>query len=379
MSWEIVQLDSKLKKEQVKKELNKLLDESVKVEPLQDLSWLLEEEEVNENIYVCLYKKNQELLAYSVLRKQFRPLKLYFGEFTIYSFSFYRYEMWAEILFKSQIENKELIVSAFVQFILENLKKNEVLSIEGLPLHSELRAALIQKRHLDLGQPFQHQSIVMPAMLEDYLKQMSTRSRKSVQYSQRKVKKDFTCVLQVLDSKEGIEDFLDKAIEISKQTYQWNLLGLGLRNREGLKKTLSNWESKGALRCYLLILDGSPVSFMLGYIYQTTYYYIDVGFDPAWSKYSVGSVLQMEVLEDLYKLPSPPEVFDFSTGYGEHKARFGNHQQNEINMILLPGTMLNSIRIIIYKSFSALSEQIVNTMDKLGIKKRLKKILRRAA
>ena len=178
---------------------------------------------------------------------------------------------------------------------------------------------------------------------------------------------------------DQIDNFLDNAITISKTTYQWNLLGLGLRDREALKATLLKWQKQKALCCYILQFDDVPVSFMLGYIYKSTYYYIDVGFNPEWSKYSVGSVLQLEVLEELYTLTSPPTSFDFSTGYGEHKARFGNVEQNEVNMMLLSKTLKNKFRVFVYNFFSNLSDKLVELLDKFGIKKRLKKILRRIA
>ena len=80
---------------------------------------------------------------------------------------------------------------------------------------------------------------------------------------------------------------------------------------------------------------------MLGYVHNCRYYYVDVGYDPDWAKYSVGSVLQLAVIENLYALKSPPAFFDFSTGYGEHKGRFGNHEQEEVNVLILPVSLRN--------------------------------------
>jgi CelD/BcsL family acetyltransferase involved in cellulose biosynthesis len=78
---------------------------------------------------------------------------------------------------------------------------------------------------------------------------------------------------------------------------------------------------------------------MLGYQYGGCYYYTDVGFDPAYAKWSVGSVLQLKVLQDLYQQDGRPELFDFSTGYGEHKERFGSESRLEANVLLMPRTV----------------------------------------
>ena len=287
--------------------------------------------------------------------------------------------MWSNVTFKSETLDVKTITKEFLVFISTIIKPNEGLSIEGLPVESILYKESLDYNYIHLGKPYLHQSITMPATYVSYLDQLSNRSRKSILYSQRKAKKDFSVKLVKCDALDKIDDFLDDAITISKTTYQWNLLGLGLRDKEALKASLIKWQKKKALCCYILQFDGMPVSFMLGYIYKSTYYYIDVGFNPEWSKYSVGSVLQLEVLEELYSLTLPPTSFDFSTGYGEHKARFGNVEQNEVNMMLLSNTFKNRFRVFFYNFFSKMSDSLVELLDRFGIKKRLKKILRRLA
>jgi len=359
--------------------ISNIVDGNKDIEPLHDLSWLLAEGSLNEDIYVCFYQNQDDVTAYCVLRKQFRPINVFFGEYSIFSYSLNRYEMWSNVTFKSGISDAETITKAFLVFISTVIKPDEGLSIEGLPVESILYKEFLNYNSMHLGKPYLHQSIAMPATYDGYLDQLSNRSRKSILYSQRKAKKDFSVKLLKCDSVEKIDSFLDSAIAISKTTYQWNLLGLGLRDREALKATLLKWQKQDALCCYILQFDDVPVSFMLGYIYKSTYYYIDVGFNPEWSKYSVGSVLQLEVLEELYSLISPPTSFDFSTGYGEHKARFGNVEQNEVNMMLLSNTLKNKFRVLVYNFFSKMSDSLVELLEKLGIKKRLKKILRRIA
>ena len=232
---------------------------------------------------------------------------------------------------------------------------------------------------LQLGRTFMHQSIEFPGAFQIYLEQMSSRSRKSVQYSQRRLKRDFDVTLFVCTEDKHIERFLDHAIQVSKQTYQWNLLGLGLRDRKGFEHTLRKWLRFDSLRCYILYCDDVPTAFMLGYIYNGCYYYIDVGYDPAWSNHSVGSVLQMEVIEELYNLPTPPRLFDFSTGYGEHKARFGNTEQEEMNLLLLSDVFQNRLLRALYLSLDKFSSFIVIVLERVGVKKQLKKLIRRFA
>ena len=104
-----------------------------------------------------------------------------------------------------------------------------------------------------------------------------------------------------------------RAVAISKKTYQWHLLGLGLRKPDELERTLAAMARRGWTRCYLLECGGVATAFMIGYLYAGTYYYVDVGFDPDWEKWSVGTVLHLEVLRDLVG-GNAARSFDFSSG-----------------------------------------------------------------
>ena len=116
---------------------------------------------------------------------------------------------------------------------------------------------------------------------------------------------------------------------------------------------------------------------MLGFEYTDCYYYTDVGYDPEYASWSVGTILQLKVLQDLYEGGSPPSLFDFSTGYGSHKARFGNVSRLEANVLLLPRTLRNRAIVAAFQSGERFSVGAAALMDRLGLKSRIKKLLRR--
>ena len=171
--------------------------------------------------------------------------------------------------------------------------------------------------------------------------------------------------------------FLDKAISISKTTYQWHLLGLGLRRGDVLERRMRFAGRMGWLRCYLLECGGKPAAFMLAYQYGGCFYYTDVGYDPGFARWSAGSVLQLLVMEDLYEKPDRPDVFDFATGYGEHKARFGNASREEANWLLLPRSLRNTVLAGAYRRLDGLANLATSTADRIGVKQTLKKTVRR--
>ncbi|GAA0369680.1 hypothetical protein GCM10009092_37430 [Bowmanella denitrificans] len=381
MAWQLITIDSIENRDLAAGMIARLGFEDIQLDPLQNFQWLLDNNKLDSDLIYCGYEDQTGNKGHCFLRRQFRPVKLSFGEVGLYRYPLQRFELWSEpVLICNESDARQRIMNAFVQSVLALLGQGDGLSIEGLPLesafYSAVTAGIQESIPLQLGAPYMHQSINFPDSIEGYFQQMSSRSRKSVQYSYRKLGKEFDVELFTCDEAQHIETFLDYAISISMKTYQWNLLGLGLRDRNGLRHTLQKWNRLGGLRSYILLCDGIPVAFMLGHIYHSCYYYIDVGYDPDWGQYSVGSVLQLHVIEQLYGLSSVPKTFDFSVGYGEHKARFGNHQQEEVNMLLMPATMRNRIFVWLYSSLEWWSDSIISLLDRLGVKKRLKKLIR---
>jgi hypothetical protein len=234
---------------------------------------------------------------------------------------------------------------------------------------------------LHLGKPFEHYFIELPPTYEEYLRQLGSRSRQSVQYSERKLARDMEnqVRLERFDRENSVPRFVADAMAISRKTYQWNLLGLGLRDADALAKELVLAARQGWLRSYILYCRNIPVAFMLGYHYRkAAYQYMDVGYDQDYAAWSVGTVLQLKVLQDLYGSPDQPRVFDFSTGEGPHKARFGNVSRREANVLLLPRTFRNRCIASAFTSTERLSVAAVQVLDQLGLKARLKKLIRRS-
>ncbi|MEJ0071442.1 MAG: GNAT family N-acetyltransferase [Pseudomonadota bacterium] len=218
----------------------------------------------------------------------------------------------------------------------------------------------------------------MPADWETYEKQLGTRSRKSLRYSRKKLAEhlDGQLTLRCFTAPDEIDAYLADAVRISQKTYQWNLLGLGLRDRAALRERLRFAASRGWLRCYVLYGRGAPLAFMLGLLQHGTYHYLDVGYDPDWAKWSVGSMLQVDVMRDLFALPAPPRGFDFSTGYGAHKARFGNRARREANYLLLPRGPRSALLLGAYRATEAASVGLSRLLDRYDLKTRLKKLVR---
>ncbi len=159
--------------------------------------------------------------------------------------------------------------------------------------------------------------------------------------------------------------------------YQWRLLDLGLRDAASLTARLTLAAERGWMCCYISYCRTVPVAFMLGYLYRGVYHYTDVGYDPDWAGWSVGSILQMEAMRDLLAREDRPDRFDFSTGHGSHKARFGNVSRRETNLLLLRRSLCNGWLVRLHTATAAIDRRAATVVDALGVKAWLKRWLPR--
>jgi hypothetical protein len=341
----------------------------------------------DDDTVVCIRLSNaSEILGFALFSRRNRPLKLQLGEVTLWSVELKRlwhpgepYIAASEPLMRDAVE----ACHSLLREMTVELAKDECIYFEGLPVDGPMVAA-VREQNLPLlclwpGKPYEHQFIDLPPTYADYLKQLGPRSRQSVLYSQRRLLKEFhgnvccTC----FETVDSIDKFVIDAATISKTTYQWNLLGLGLRDTRELRESLEYAAYRGWLRSYILYCGDQPAAFMLGQQHAQTYYYDDVGYDPKFTKHSVGSVLQLCVLEHLLSRPDRPRFFDFSTGYGEHKGRFGNRSRTEVDILLIRDRFANRTLLAAYNGNRYVSDALVRVVDGLGLKQRLKRFVRR--
>jgi hypothetical protein len=353
-----------------------------------NLAWRLGTAEDWTSLRIFVLKRDSTPLGLAIFSRRRRPLKFLLGEITLAQVELTRYWHLGDPYLDASLaeEAAPQLCASLLEVALSSLSSRECLFLEGLPTGGPLHGSLTLARcrgvaplQLGLGNDFEHQFIRMPQSLADYLAQMGGRSRQSVQYSQRKLVKDMQGDVRCdcFDTEESIERFVADAQAISRKTYQWNLLGLGLRDGDALRASLRFTAQRGWMRSFILYCKQVPVAFMLGDQQENCYYYDDVGYDPAYAKSSVGSVLQLMVLEFLFARADRPAWFDFSTGYGEHKGRFGNFARHETNLLVMPATLGNRTLVGAHRLNDRASRFAVDLLARAGVKDRLKQLIRR--
>lgn len=211
---------------------------------------------------------------------------------------------------------------------------------------------------------------------EDYMGRFSSKHRKNL----RRMLRTFQDAsagedrsIRVVHRQE-VDSFVDQAVEISRKTYQWSLLGLGLREPGDLKKHLSFLADRGWLRCYLLLSKNTPCAFVIGFQYGSRYYLHDMGYDPGWRDFSVGKVLQLKLIEDLFAY-NRPEVYDLGE-YGAHKDEFGTENYFQGKVFLFRRRAYTGLVRTGHRGCGAITRIASTFLERFGWKSKLKKLIR---
>ena len=386
--WEKAALDEPAAREQISAELARINNEIGHPCLFHDLAWLFEAEDRNIRdvaIYVC--RRDGDVVGYAPFVIQPWALRFMLGEITLISARVQRLHLHGGPVSSANGLAESDPAISLLALVCQALKSRQVVFLEGVPYDGPLEHALADRRLLrcfrvvQIGARYERRLIMLPDNFDVYLKSLTPHTRQNLRTGYRKLANRLGADPKLLSytAVAQMPEFVRKAVAISKKTYQWHLLGLGLRDAEKLERTLTAMAKRGWSKCYLLDCGGITTAFMIGYQYRGTYYYVDVGFDPDWDRFSVGTLLHQEVLRDLIGSADRPQWFDFSSGSGPQKERFSNRSRAEANFLLVPKTLRGLALVWTYQGFMTFSDYAVGLLDKLHIKAAVKRMVRRSS
>lgn len=211
---------------------------------------------------------------------------------------------------------------------------------------------------------------------EDYMGKFSAKHRKNLKRTIRLFEEQAPGEVRMarFTLPEEVDSFVDQATEISRKTYQWQLLGLGLRSPEEIKRYLAFMARQGWLRAYLLMRGNKACAFVIALQYGRRCYLNDMGYDPDWRDFSVGKILQLQIVEDLFH-HDRPDVYDLGE-YGPHKEELGTESYLQGKMLLFRRGLYPRLVQAGHRRCSATTTLASAFLERFGWKKRLKKIIR---
>ncbi|MGH9467216.1 MAG: GNAT family N-acetyltransferase [Terriglobales bacterium] len=225
--------------------------------------------------------------------------------------------------------------------------------------------------------PGPHDLLEFPASFADYTAKFTPKTRKNRERELRHLQQQGRVRLSCYRRPEEVEPFLQVAGALSRRSYQHRLLRAGLRSPERLRPRLEVAARQGWLRSYVLWCNNTACSFLLGYQYRGRYEYASIGYDPEWAKWSVGTVLQWLVLQDMFAHDCP-EVFDFGSR-GPQKQYFGNRQFEEGVLYLFRPGVYPTLARTCHQRTRRLTLATGAWLEQRHIKPKAQRLLRRLA
>lgn len=244
-------------------------------------------------------------------------------------------------------------------------KDVDLLCFRRLPLQSELFRMLQQSRGLmkeRVPHVFHYSVVPLTAPPGQHARAFSGKNKREVRRKTRILwrtfpgKARFQCFSQPEELQSGLRD----AASVDVTTWQHHM-GCGLLDARGSFSNLAFCSRQGWLRIYVMYVDQSPVAYLIGQHYNQRFYCQHAGYQPGFSRFSVGSLLMAWVLETL--AAQGIEQVDLGEGGQEHNRRLGCRIYEEGTVHVYSPTLRG-----LYANMLFATTQMIRAVGRGGIK-----------
>jgi CelD/BcsL family acetyltransferase involved in cellulose biosynthesis len=174
----------------------------------------------------------------------------------------------------------------------------------------------------------------IPDSYDEFLASVSRRMRKGMRQARRRLEQQLgtRLTLRSLRGVDETDELIRDAERVARLTYQWKR-GVGFRDTELTRWSVSEAARRGLLRAWVLHLDELPIAFEWGIAYNRTFRWVDGGFDPAHAEHRPGAYLMGKTIEALCEDADVGRI-DFGLGDSEYKRWLGCTFELEGNVLL---------------------------------------------
>src|ERR1035437_2520462 len=263
---------------------------------------------------------------------------------------------------------------------VESLSEDVDLAVMGcIPIqHAYPKFSRVAGWLLYVPEHFPCYYVDLTTTFDEYFRNFSAKTRSTLRRKVRKFE-DFsggTIDFREYKTAEGFDDFYSLALELSSRTYQHRLLDAGLPATESFASSARALAAGNQVRAYLLLYAGKAVAYLYCPIVDRALAYAHQGYDERFAEWSCGTVLQYLAFERLFA-ERTFQVFDFTEGEGEHKKLFATGMVSCAKMLYFRPKLWNVILAGSHAALVSASRWGVKLLDRVGLKRRIKKMLRR--
>ncbi|MHC4942999.1 MAG: GNAT family N-acetyltransferase [Planctomycetota bacterium] len=212
---------------------------------------------------------------------------------------------------------------------------------------------------------------------EEYLKTFSSKSRSTLKRKVRKFAEHCGGEMRWKEyaTPDELKGFYPLARSISIKTYQERLLDSGLPSGDEFMQRMVELAGCNEVKGFILFHEDKPIAYLYTPIHDGVARYEYVGFDPEYSRWSPGVVLQWLVLEKFFVDPGI-SLFDFLEGETQHKSFFATGSLACADVFLMKMGVRNFLLVMGHLFLDRLSFGVGALLERLGLKSRIRKMIR---
>jgi len=156
---------------------------------------------------------------------------------------------------------------------------------------------------------------------------------------------------------------------VARLTYHRGL-GEGFKDDTDHRERFTLFNRMGALRAWILRIDGTPRAFCVGFTYRDVFHFFETGYDPGFRSHGIGMFLFLHMTDALIK--EGLRKFDYGFGDAEYKQRFSDRSWQEATLRIYARSPTGFFARW-YTGFATSFSNVVRLIvRKLGILERLK-------
>ena len=242
-------------------------------------------------------------------------------------------------------------------------------------LHSESNLYKYLRRELkglELGRPILsniHWDMEMPRNIDEFYARLSPKRRQEIRRHMRRLSENLRdeWYVRSYEHESDVPRICKDVGTVSQKTYQF-AMGVGFADNDRYRKLLTSRARLSWLKAYVLYCQNVPSAFQTGTQYGDTLYLNYTGYDPQWSRFGLGTILFIKVLEELCDSNWIQKI-DFGFGDADYKRSYGTRSWPEVTIYLfsrrLRPQMINIIRGMC-SGISAVGESAIRRMGFLS-------------
>jgi CelD/BcsL family acetyltransferase involved in cellulose biosynthesis len=216
-------------------------------------------------------------------------------------------------------EERDECLKLFVEYLNLLPEKRDFVDLSDIPQNAKCLPFLtrISKKLKPINDcPY----LPLPRSFDEFLRMLSPKKRKYVTNGMKKLEKDFDVEIadysQPRQFKEGMQDLFDL------HQKKWTSEGcFGVFSNQSIRdfhlELADSFSRRKWLSLCVLKVSGTPVAVEYGFKYKSKYYAYLAGYDPDYSKYSVGNMLFVRIVNKL--IQEGITQYDFLRGSEQYK------------------------------------------------------------